>query len=98
MREINIPLANINDDDHVDIEISVGNQKQKHFYRLESVPWEKDSDNRKLEKKELSSSKRIEILKKAIETYDKNWELIQIFAPLKKSLNIHMLYRKKLNK
>ena len=95
MREINIPIPNINDDDHVEIEISVGKQNQKHYYRLESVPWEEDSGLGKTEEKELSSSQRIEILKKAIETYDKNWELIQIFAPLEKSLNIHILYRKK---
>ncbi|MEN8118998.1 MAG: hypothetical protein ABFS35_01565 [Bacteroidota bacterium] len=98
MREINIPLPNINDEDHVEIEISVGKQDRKHYYRLESVPWETDLTRSKSIKKELSSSERVEKLKKAIESYDKSWELIQIFAPLEKSLNIHILYRKKLNK
>lgn len=92
MRESNIPLPNISDNDHVEIEVSVGSRKQKHYYRLESVPWKKDSDK---EKKELSSSERIEILKKAIENYDKNRELIQIFASLEKSLNVQNSLQKK---
>ncbi len=98
MREINIPLPNMNDDDQVEIELLVGKRKEKHYYRLESVPWEKDSDHIETEKKENSSAERIESLKKAIKNYDKNWELIQIFAPLEKSLNIHILYKKKRNK
>jgi len=94
MREINIPLPKINDNENVEIEVSVGKREQKHFYRLESIPWE-TNEKSKTVKKELNSSERIERLKKAIENYDKNWELIQIFAPLEKSLNIHILYRRK---
>jgi len=95
MREINIPLPDINNDDQVKIEVSVGDRKQKHYFRLESIPWEANISNKKNTKDELSSLERINILKKAIENYDKSWELIQIFAPLEKSLNIHILYRKK---
>ena len=96
MRELSIPLPNIDDDDQIHIEVSVGNKKQKHYFRLESIPWEANNENkRKSKNEELSSEERIDILKKAIENYDKSWELIQIFAPLEKSLNIHILYRKK---
>ncbi|RLD79579.1 MAG: hypothetical protein DRJ10_08650 [Bacteroidetes bacterium] len=95
MREINIPLPNISDDEQVEIEVSVDDRKRKYYFRLESIPWEANKKNKKNDKSELSSSERIGILKKAIENYDKSWELIQIFAPLEKSLNIHILYRKK---
>ena len=95
MREINIPLPNINDDEKVEIEVSVGIKKQKHYFRLESLPWETNPSSKKNMEKELNSLERIDRLKKAIDKYDKSWELIQIFAPLEKSLNIHILYRKK---
>ena len=101
MREINIPLPNLDDEDNVDIEVSVGSHEKKYSYRLESIPWDPEADTEpesqksNRQKKEMNSSERIDRLKKVIKNYDKNWELIQIFAPLEKSLNIHILYRKK---
>ena len=91
---VNIPLPNISDDEQIDIEVSIGKKKKRQYFRLESVSLDLNSSDEKSIEKELSSSEKIERLKKVIENYDKNWELIQIFAPLKKSFNIHILYRK----
>jgi len=40
---------------------------------------------------------RISRLKKAIQNYDKSWELIQIFTPADHASYIQVLYRKKKN-
>ncbi len=95
MREINIPLPNIEDNEPVVIEVTIGKKNKKLFFRFEPVAIELNQINIKLINKNLDSAYRVEELKKVIENYDKSWELIQIFAPLEKTGNIHILYRKK---
>jgi len=42
-----------------------------------------------------ASLARIYRLKRSIESYDKDWELIQIFTPSENAQHIQVLYRKK---
>jgi len=94
MREINIPIPNIEDNEQVAIEVTLGKKNKKLFFRLEPVALELNQIDMELINKDLDSIYRVEKLKKVIESYDKSWELIQIFAPLEKTRNIHILYRK----
>jgi len=95
MREINIPIPNIEDNEQVAIEVVLDKKNIKLFFRLEPVSFDIDQIDMELINKNLGSVYRVEKLKKVIENYDKSWELIQIFAPLEKTGNIHILYRKK---
>ena len=95
MREINIPIPNIEEDESVTIEVSIGKENKQLFFRLEPINLKPNQADTILTDNSLSSIERVEKLKKVIESYDKGWELIQIFAPLEKTDNIHILYRKK---
>ena len=95
MREINIPIPNIEDNEPVVIEVTLGKKNKKLFFRLEPVAIELNQINIELINKNLDSIYRVGKLKKVIENYDKSWKLIQFFAPLEKTGNIHILYRKK---
>jgi hypothetical protein len=95
MREINIPIPNITDNEQVAIEVVLDKKNIKLFFRLEPVALDINQIDMELINKNLGSVYRVEKLKKVIENYDKSWELIQIFAPLEKTGNIHILYRKK---
>ena len=44
-----------------------------------------------------ASLARIYRLKRSIESYDKNWELIQIFTPNENAQHIQVLYRKRVD-
>ena len=95
MREINIPIPNIEENELVTIEVSLGKENKKLLFRLEPINLETSQSDTSLVNNNLSALERIENLKKVIESYDKGWELIQIFAPLEKTNYIHILYRKK---
>ena len=87
MREISLPLPVLLE--------NVGNNRKTQNYKVVSFQWDivdelaKDSDPTSI------SLARISRLKKWIESYDKAWDLIQIFAPLENSEFIRVLYRKK---
>ena len=95
MKDLCVPIPNFGDEQFADIEIKVGKKKHNLSYRVVSFPWESD-DELSISGDELEISLvRIHRLKKEIEGYDKNWELIQIFNPSENSAHIQVLYRKK---
>jgi hypothetical protein len=95
MREINLPLPVLFENEQVEIKINVGNNRKIQNYKVVSFQWDcKDALSRDTDETSISLA-RISRLKKSIESYDKSWELIQIFAPLENSEYIRVLYRKK---
>jgi hypothetical protein len=96
MRQISLPLPRFEDDEPVEIKIKTGIKGRTYVYRLEPVKWESDEELGKAGDKTAISLYRINQLKLSIESYDKSWELIQIFAPLKNSNYLRVLYRKRL--
>ena len=80
---------------NAELHLKVGDRKISYDFRVESFPWDvvdelnNDSDDI------ARSLARISRLKKAIQDYDKSWELIQIFTPAENSKYIQVLYRKK---
>jgi len=94
MRQISLPLPRLDDDDLIEIEVRSGKKGELTHFRIEPFLWEEDTDVSQENDLSGLSFKRISRLKKAIESYDKSWELIQIFAPLKNSRYVKILYRK----
>jgi hypothetical protein len=96
MREICIPIPNLRNSEIAEVEVSLAGQKIKYNFRVESFPWELNQEFSSLIDPLEKSLARIYTLKSAIEGYDKEWELIQIFNPDEHADHIHVLYRKKM--
>lgn len=96
MKDLCVPIPHLNDNQIAQLEVTVGQEKLKYEFRVESFLWEVEDDLVTHTSDHLSRSlARITRLKKAIETYDKEWELIQIFTPSEHSKFIQVLYRKR---
>jgi len=95
MKDLCIPVPNLGEEEFAEIELRVGERKLSYNFRVVSFPWETEEEL-SLDGGELEISlARIYRLKKAIQGYDKNWELIQIFNPSENASHIQVLYRKK---
>jgi len=98
MKEICIPVPAFGEDQIAEVTLTVGNKKLSYSYRVESFPWNLDSNPQEIanfDEHEHASAEQIMILKSALATYDKGWELIQIFTPRKGATHIQVLYRKR---
>lgn len=98
MKDLCIPIPSLKDNQIAQLEVTVGEEKLKYEFRVESFLWETEDDLVHVASDHLDRSlARISRLKRAIETYDKAWELIQIFTPADNSKYIQVLYRKRKN-
>ena len=95
MNQINLPIPNINNDEHVEINMLVGKEKKEVHFKVVPFVWEEEDELSDKKDSTSVSLARISRLKKSIENYDKSWELLQIFAPLENSKFIQVLYRKR---
>ena len=95
MKDLCVPIPNFGDEEFAEIELRVGERKINYQYRVVSFRWDVESDKVNGSDDITLSLVRIGRLREAIEGYDKNWELIQIFNPSENSKNIQVLYRKK---
>ena len=95
MKDLCVPIPNFGEDEIADIELRVGDQKISYSFRVESFAWDVDDELSVADDEVSASLARIYRLKKAIEGYDKNWELIQIFTPSQGASHIQVLYRKR---
>jgi hypothetical protein len=96
MKDLCVPIPDLKDNQIAQLEVTVGQEKLKYEFRVESFLWETNDDLNNQSKDHVSHSlARITRLKQAIESYDKNWELIQIFTPSDNSKFIQVLYRKR---
>jgi hypothetical protein len=96
MKEICIPIPLLKEQEIANVEVSLAGQKIRYNFRVESFSWEIEGEFSSLSDPLERSLARIYKLKNAIENYDKDWELIQIFNPDEHADHIHVLYRKKL--
>lgn len=96
MKEICIPIPYLKNQEIAEVEVSVAGQKLRYHFRVESFPWEDNNEFAILSDPLEKSLARIYKLKSAIENYDHEWELIQIFNPDEHADHIHVLYRKKM--
>lgn len=96
MKDLCVPIPNLKDNEVAKLEVTVGEEKLKYEFRVESFVWETEDDLVNLTSNHVSRSlARITRLKHSIENYNRDWELIQIFTPSENSKYIQVLYRKR---
>ena len=95
MKDLCVPVPNFGEDEIADIELRVGNKKIMYSFRVESFPWEVEDELSIADDDVSASLARIYRLKRSIENYGRDWELIQIFTPSDNAQHIQVLYRKK---
>ena len=97
MKDLCVPIPNFSEDEIADIELRIGEEKISYSFRVESFPWEVEDELSVANDDVSASLARIYRLKRSIEGYDKDWELIQIFTPNDQAKFIQVLYRKRNN-
>ena len=95
MKDLCVPIPNFGDEEFAEIILKVGGKNIRYNFRVASFPWDSVADAEKLPDEISLSLARIQQLRESIESYDKKWELIQIFTPSEGARNIQVLYRMK---
>ena len=95
MKDLCVPVPNFGENEIADIEVRVGDKKIQYSFRVESFPGEVEDELSVARDSVSASLARISRLKRSIESYDKDWELIQIFTPSENAQHIQVLYRKR---
>ena len=93
MKDLTIPLPNFLEEQIAEVEVKINGKKRKYNFRIESFPWEAGSANEHDQNSVITT--KIERLRYNIESYDKSWELIQIFAPTENAKHIQVLFRQR---
>jgi hypothetical protein len=96
MKELCIPVPNFKDNQVAEVELKVNGDRLSFSFKVESFAWDVEDELTGQHTDEVSRSlARITRLRNAINNYDKDWELIQIFTPNENARNIQVLYRKR---
>jgi len=96
MRELSVPIPHFQDYQVAEVDLKVNGDKITYNFRVESFPWDVEDELSNIDSDPVSKSlARITRLRNSINTYDKQWELIQIFTPDENSKHIQVLYRKR---
>ncbi|HEY9164542.1 MAG TPA: hypothetical protein VIS48_00100 [Candidatus Kryptonia bacterium] len=88
MKDVSIPLPDFVDRQIAEIEVKINGKKRQYNFRVEAFRWEPEDEKWTVEEK-------IKLLQKGLASYDKSWELIQIFKPKEDSKFIQVLYRQR---
>ena len=92
MKDICIPIPRFEENQIAEVEVTVNGKKRKFNFRVESFVWEPrqgEDNNVDIDLVE----KKIQKLKESIESYDKHWQLVQIYTPSPGSEHIQVLFR-----
>ena len=84
MREVVIQIPTFEAEQNIDIDVKINGKKRTMHYRVEIIDWED---------KEETTEEQISVLRRVIDEHEKDWELIQIGAPIKN--NIPITFRKR---
>jgi len=84
MREVVIQIPTLETEQNIEIDVRINGKKRTMKYRVEIVDFEEEDP---------SSEVKVDTLRRVIKEHDKDWELIQIGAPLKDSIPV--MFRKK---
>ena len=95
MKDLCVPVPSFGEDEVAVIDLKVGDKKIHYSFRVESFPWQVEDELSVAEDDVSSSLARIYRLKRSIENYDKDWELMQIYTPAENAQHIQVLYRKR---
>lgn len=96
MKDLCIPVPGLGEEEVAELHLKVGDRRISYDFRVESFPWDVQDELNRTDVDEITRSlARITRLKNALNTYDKAWELIQIFTPAENAHYIQALFRKK---
>ena len=84
MREVVLQIPTLEAHQNIDIDVKINGKRRTLRYRVEIIDWE-DYDGKTADK--------VEVIKRVIKDYNRNWQLIQIGIPTEK--NIPIMFRKK---
>ncbi len=94
MKDICIPIPKFQENQIAEVEVTVNGKKRKFNFRIESFAWDPDNNADDSEHVDISViEKKIQKLKESIESYDKHWQLVQIYTPSSGSKFIQVLFR-----
>jgi len=85
MPVINIQLPVVEGDNLIEVEVKVNGKKRKYHYRVEIFAWEECAE----------TQEKAECLKKIINSYDKDWQLLHIGCATDK--NIPLMFEQRQN-
>jgi hypothetical protein len=86
MREISLSIPTLESEQNIDIEVRINGKRRSLRYRVEIIAWEDAAK---------SDEDRVDVLKRVIREYDKDWQLVQVGAPMDKTIPI--MFRKTKN-
>ncbi len=84
MREVVIQIPTFEAEQNIDIDVKINGKKRTMHYRVEIIDWENEEE---------TTEEKISVLRRVIDEREKDWELIQIGAPIKN--NIPITFRKR---
>ncbi len=84
MREIVLQIPTLDTEQNIDIDVRINGRKRSMKYRVEIIDFDEA---------EPDTNDKVAVLKKVIKEHDKDWELIQIGAPI--TNNIPIMFRKR---
>jgi hypothetical protein len=79
MKEISLLIPTLESEQNIDIEVRINGKRRCLRYRVEIVSWDE---------KAQEGEDKVEVLRRVIREYDRNWQLVQIGAPTDKSIPI----------
>ena len=84
MREVVLQIPTLESEQNIDIEVKINGKRRTLHYRVEIVDWEDYGG---------TTPNRVDVIKRVIKDYDRDWQLIQIGIPTDK--NIPIMFRKR---
>ncbi len=84
MREVILQIPTLESEQNIDITVKINGKKRTMHYRVEIIDWENEEE---------TTEEKISVLRRVIDEREKDWELIQIGAPIKN--NIPITFRKR---
>ena len=85
MREVVIQIPTLETEQNIEIDVRINGKKRTMKYRVEIVDFEEEDPSTEL---------KVDTLRRVIREHDKDWELMQIGAPIRESIPV--MFRKKL--
>lgn len=83
MREISLMIPTLEAEQNIDIDVRINGKRRSLRYRVEIVAWEGVAQD---------DEDRVDVLRRVIKDYDKDWQLVQVGAPTDKTIPI--MFRK----
>jgi hypothetical protein len=84
MREVVLQIPTLEAEQNIDIDVKINGKKRTLHYRVEIIVWDDYNGQ---------TADKVEVIKKVIRDYDRDWQLIEIGMPTDK--NIPIMFRKR---